>query len=162
MGEAGSSFRNTSCCKTARYELRPGIRLIWSRETLAEVWLTSDLGGWTVESVWPEEELGTPLFVSPGRRGMMTYRYCCSDITPCPLSVPPTPTRIDQTAWQPERYSLGLPSGWTSGLTTYLLVAGGFHRGGALSLRAVKSLILSPWGTPTRCLPTPLGSEGEH
>lgn len=27
-----------------RYELRPGIQLIWSRDSLAEVWLTSDLG----------------------------------------------------------------------------------------------------------------------
>lgn len=135
-----------------RYELRPGIRLNWSQETLEEIWLTSDLGEWTMESVWPEEELGTLLFASPGRCSMMTYRYCCSDITPCPLSLPLTPTTIDQTAWQPERHSLGLPSEWTSGLTTYLLVAGGYGRGGALSLRAVKSpglrSLLCPYPKP--------------
>lgn len=75
-----------------------------------------------MESVWPEKELGTPLFLSCGRRSMMTYRYCCSDITPCPLSLPPTLTTLDQTSWQPERHSLGLPRGWTLGLTPYMLV----------------------------------------
>lgn len=83
-----------------------------------------------MESVWPEEELGTPLFLSSGRRCMMTYRYCWGDITPCLLSLPPTATTPDQTARQPERLSLGLPRGWTLGLTTYMLVAGGCDRGG--------------------------------
>lgn len=81
-----------------------------------------------MESVRPEEELGTPLSLSSGRRSMVTYRYCCSDITPYPLSLPPTSTMLGQTAWQPERHSLGLPRGWTLGLTTYMLVAGGYDR----------------------------------
>lgn len=76
-----------------------------------------------MESVCPEEELGTPLFLSLGRCCMMTYRNCCGDITPCPLSPLPTSTTLDQTAWQPERHSLGLPRGWTLGLTTSMLVA---------------------------------------